>query len=38
MYFSYNEITENKINYIENITKFNLTKYRIKIRKLYNNF
>ena len=33
MYFSYNDITEEKINYIENRTKYNLTEYRLLIKK-----
>ena len=31
MYFSINNITLEKINYIENRTNYNLTKYRLKI-------
>ena len=32
MYFSYNNITEEKINYIESRTKYNLSGYRMKIK------
>ena len=31
-YFKYNKITKEKIDYIENRTKYNLTKYRIMIK------
>ena len=34
MYFSYNDITEEKINYIENRTKYNLTEYRLMIKNI----
>ena len=33
LYFSYNNITKERINYIENKTKYNLTKYRMMINK-----
>ena len=33
IYFTYNNITEERINYIENKTKYNLTKYRLLIKK-----
>jgi hypothetical protein len=33
MYFSFNEVTEDKINYIENMTKLNLSNYRHRIIK-----
>ena len=33
MYFSFNEVTEDKINYIENMTKLNLSNYRNRIIK-----
>ena len=32
IYFLYNNITEEKINYIENGTKYNLTKYRLMLK------
>jgi len=32
-YFLYNDITKEKIDYIENKTKYNLTLFRLKIRK-----
>ena len=32
MYFTYNKITKEKLNYIENRTKYNLTKYRLMIK------
>ena len=35
-YFSFNEITKEKIDYIENKTKYNLTKYRLLINKIHN--
>ena len=35
MYFSFNEVTEDKINYIENMTKLNLSNYRNRIIKKY---
>ena len=38
MHFSYNDITEDKINYIENITNFNLTKYRNRINYEVNKY
>ena len=35
-YFSYNKITKEKIDYIENKTKYNLSKYRLLINKIHN--
>ena len=32
IYFTYNKITEAKINYIENKTRYNLSRYRAKIK------
>ena len=32
-YFAYNKITTEKINYIENKTKYNLSKYRLMIKE-----
>ena len=32
MYFKYNKITKEKIDYIEKRTKYNLTKYRSMIK------
>ena len=38
VYFSYNEVTEDKIQLIENNTKFNLSSFRNKIKtNLVNN-
>ena len=34
IYFHLNDITIDKINYIENRTKFNLTKFRLKLKKV----
>ena len=31
-YFIYNKITKEKLDYIENRTKYNLTKYRLMIK------
>lgn len=36
IYFNYNNITEERINYIENKTKYNLTKYRLLAKKKSN--
>ena len=32
-YFSFNELTKEKIDYLENKTKYNLSKYRLKIKE-----
>ena len=32
MYFSYNKITEDRVNYIENRTQYNLTEYRMLLK------
>ena len=34
IYFLYNEVTLEKINYIENKTKFNLSKFRLRLKKV----